>query len=93
MGKSGSKRRITIRVSNQVIPINIEPEEEEFYRAAETALRIRINELGSAFKRPEDQDIILAAIAYELMLEKKKYEKEADQIGKEIDRVLSKLDM
>ena len=69
MGKPGSKRKITVKVSKHVIPINIEPEEEEFYRAAETALRIRINELASAFVRPEDQDIILAAIAYELMLE------------------------
>lgn len=88
MGETGNKRKITVKVANKFfIPINIAPEKEELFREAETALRLRLNELGKTIKK--DEDFILAAIAYELMLEKITSEKEMEQIGKEIDRVLS----
>ncbi|MBQ4032942.1 MAG: hypothetical protein II620_03170, partial [Paludibacteraceae bacterium] len=68
MGKTEGDRKITIKVTKHQIPLHIKPEDEELYREAETALRLRLYELGKTIKR--DEDFMLAAIAYELMLEK-----------------------
>ncbi|MBQ1651711.1 MAG: cell division protein ZapA [Paludibacteraceae bacterium] len=91
MGKTEGDRKITIKVTKHQIPLHIKPEDEELYREAETALRLRLYELGKTIKR--DEDFMLAAIAYELMLEKLTSEKEMEQLGKEIDKTLSKIDM
>ena len=93
MGAPAGKRQITIKVAQHSIPIYIEPEDEELYRVAETALKVRLNKLGSSFKHINGSEFVLAALAYELMYEKVASEREMNKIGSEIDKTLSKIEM
>ncbi len=81
------KRIITINIYENKIPVRINPDEEELYRKAESALKGMLNEFANTFVG-KGRETILCCAAYELMFYKLKDAAEYEQLTKTLDQTL-----
>jgi len=83
----GQIRKITIKVYEHPIQINIDSDKEEVYRKAEKMLNEKLREYANTYSKI-GRDVILSATAYELMLNQLIKDSEMKKVEKDIDKFL-----
>lgn len=85
----GQKRKITVKIYEHPIQLDIEAEEEELYRRAEKAVNEQLRLYANSFNKI-GREVLLSIVAYEVMLDNLKTNDEIKRLEKEIDTTLNR---
>ena len=74
---------IKIKISDRIYPIKVEPKDEKFVRQASKVLEERIRDYQTNF-RIQDQQDLLAMVAFDCMVESLKMQRQDDTQSQEL---------